>query len=207
MAGSEVEQPDAWSYDERQLAAAADARPPKPTDRDSSDPVIRLAPWNDGSWPRTACGDRQVWGHSIWASTTARSHRRLDGRRSEIRQLPRRSDPRCGKPASDCTGWFLFFSSSTSRSQRRRRAGEQLPGHRSLDGYSMQRLLGRRTRDQKYSPATPANRSFNRATAAAGRVRYVLSLPLPRSTQSSASASYTGRQPSRWRSSIAGLGR
>jgi hypothetical protein len=66
---------------------------------------------------------------------------------------------------------------------------------------------GRRTRDQKYSCATPANRSVNRATAAAGRMRYVLSLPLPRSTQSSSSASYTGRQPSRWRSSIAGLGR
>ena len=60
---------------------------------------------------------------------------------------------------------------------------------------------------QKSSPATPANRSSNRATAAAGRVRYGLSLPLPRSTQSRASASYTGRQPSPWRSCMPGLGR
>ena len=49
-------------------------------------------------------------------------------------------------------------------------------------------------------------RIFSFATTASGRVEYASSVPVPRSTQSSVSASYTGRQPSPLRRSMAGLG-
>lgn len=60
---------------------------------------------------------------------------------------------------------------------------------------------------QKRSSTSPANRSFRPATTDAGRARYLSSVPVPRSIQSSSRASYTGRQSSPWRSSSAGLGR